>query len=372
MVVVDYLVVGAGLTGATIARTLADAGCEVLVLERRDHPGGNVHDHLHASGIRVHTYGPHYFRTNSDEVWAFVNRFGEFFPYAAALKSLVEGRLECWPIQAEYIRRAVGEGWEAGLEGGEAANFEDASLAMMPRLVYERFVKGYTEKQWGVPARSLAAELAARFEVRADGDERLSRHRYQGIPREGYAAWVRRLLQGIPVELGCDYLAERGEFHARRLLVFTGAVDEYYGFDLGKLAYRAQRRETEYLPGEASVQPCGQVNHPAPEQGEYIRTLEWKHMMPPEEAAAVAGTLITREFPYTPEDSREYEYPFPDERNRRLYEAYRQRVEATPGLLVCGRLGEYRYLDMDQAIGAALRLGRKILQAHSVARSRLG
>ena len=363
---VDFLIVGSGLTGATIARTLADAGCEVLVLERRNHIGGNVHDHLHPSGVRVHTYGPHYFRTNSDEIWQFVHRFSDFYPYQAVVKTLVDGRLEQWPVAAEYIRRQVGS-LEPQPSNGPPPNFEEACLAMMPRLVYEKFVKGYTEKQWGTAAKSLSPKLASRFEVQMDNDPRFSRHKYQGIPRAGYSDFTRRLLEGIPVLLNCDYLAARERFQARRLLIFTGAIDEFFGHDLGRLDYRAQRREHVYLKDESTVQPCGQVNNPSPEFGTHIRTLEWKHMMPPAEAAAVTGTVITREHPYSPQDSEHCEYPFPDERNQMLYEAYRSRVAAQERLMICGRLGEYKYFDMDQAIGRALRIGQKVLDTLSVA-----
>ena len=159
----DYVVVGSGLTGAVIARSLRDAGRDVVVVERREHLGGNVHDHLHFSGIRIHTYGPHYFRTNSDALWAFVTRFAEFYPYVAELRSEVDGVAEQWPIAASYIRRTVGDKWTPAFVG-TPTNFEEASLAMMPEPVYRKFVKGYTEKQWGVPAHTLSAELAKRFE----------------------------------------------------------------------------------------------------------------------------------------------------------------------------------------------------------------
>jgi UDP-galactopyranose mutase len=359
---VDFLIVGSGLTGATIARTLADAGCNVLVLERRNHVGGNAHDHLHSSGVRIHTYGPHYFRTNSEEIWRYVNRFSDFFRYEAIVKTLIDGRLEQWPISAQYIDREIRRDWKPSLHG-PPTNFEEACLARMPRPIYEKFVKGYTEKQWGHPATSLSSKLAKRFDVRLDNDPRFSRHKYQGIPRAGYAEFMRQMLKGIPVVLNCDYLSLRGAFQARQLLVFTGAIDEFFSCDLGKLDYRAQSREHIYVPHQPYVQPCGQVNNPSPDHGAHIRTLEWKHMMPPEQAAGIDGTVITRESPYSPQSCDHYEYPFPDQRNQVLYEAYRSRVANDERLMICGRLGEYRYFDMDQAIGRALRLGRKILRS---------
>ena len=364
-VVCDFLVIGSGLTGATIARMLSDAGREVLVLERRNHVGGNVHDHVHPSGIRIHTYGPHYFRTNSERIWRFVNRFDEFFKYEAVVKTRVNGRLENWPISAEYIRREVGANWQPAF-AGVPANFQEACLAAMPRIVYERFVKGYTEKQWGVSAQSLSAVLAGRFDVRRDGEARLSRARYQGIPGHGYAEFTRNLMAGVPIVLNCDYMAARSSFRARKLLIFTGAIDEFFNHDLGKLTYRAQDRRHVFLPSQDYAQPCGQVNSPDPSRGTHIRTLEWKYMMPPEQRYGIKGTVITTEHPYTSQDPDHYEYPFPDERNSELYRCYKARADQLRNVLICGRLGEYRYFDMDQAIARAMMLGRKILNVKDV------
>jgi UDP-galactopyranose mutase len=350
------------LTGAVIARELADAGWNVLVLDRRSYIGGNVHDTLHPSGIRVHSHGPHYFRTNDPELWKFVNRFAEFYKYEAVLKSFVDGRYENWPIAASYIRRVVGDNWQPEFVG-KPTNFEEASLAMMPRIVYDKFVKGYTEKQWGVPPRTLSPSLAKRFDVRGDDEPRLMRHRFQGLPVKGYASMMQQLLTGIPVILNCDYLRHRQDFHAKKLTVFTGPVDEYFDFDLGKLTYRGQQRSEEYLDDVGFVQPSGQVNNPDPTNGPHIRTLEWKHMMEPENLNRIRGTVLTRETTVTPPDPNDYEYPFPDDANARLYRAYRDRAKATANLLVCGRLGEYRYYDMDQAIARAKLLASRLLSA---------
>ena len=356
----DYVVVGSGLTGAVIARLVADAGREVLVVERRSHLGGNVHDTEAEGGIRVHTYGPHYFRTNSEAVWSFVRRFAEFYRYEAVLASLVDGRYERWPVAAEYIRRTLGD-WEPAFSG-VPSNFEEASLAMMPEPVYRSFVKGYTEKQWGVPAASLSADLASRFEVRDDGDLRLKRHRHQGIPVGGYARLMAAMLAGLPVVLGRDYLEERSSFRWRRGLIFTGPIDAYFGCSEGRLRYRGQEREHTYLPDVVQHQPFGQINNPDPAGGPHVRTIEWTHMLSEQERAAARGTIVTRETPMTPTNPDHYEYPFPDGANRALYQRYRAEAEAVPGLLVCGRLGEYRYYDMDQAIARAMLLARRLME----------
>ncbi|MFZ4663818.1 MAG: UDP-galactopyranose mutase [Caldilineaceae bacterium] len=361
---VDYLIVGSGLTGAVIARLLVDDGREVVIVERRPHLGGNVYDHAHPSGIRVHTYGPHYFRTTSEKIWAFVQRFATFYPYEAALKSYVDGQYESWPITAAYIRRTLGAPWQPEFRG-IPANFQEASLAMMPRLVYEKFVKGYTEKQWGVPAQTLAATLAARFDVHEDDEPRLKRHKYQGIPLQGYAHFMRALLTGIPLLLNFDYLQDRHAFEAQKLLIFTGPIDEFFGYEFGHLRYRGQQREHTYLPNVAYAQPCGQVNNPDSRHGPHIRTLEWKHMMPKEYADKIQGTVLTTETPFTPTHAHDFEYPFPDEGNAQLYARYRCKAEALPRLLICGRLGEYRYYDMDQAIARATVLAQKILEENS-------
>lgn len=359
--IADYIIVGSGLTGATMARFLRDAGREVIVLDRRNHKGGNVHDHAHTSGIRIHTYGPHYFRTNSDEIWNFVNRFTSFHPYEAALKSFVDGKYENWPIAASYIRRMIGGQWNPDFTG-TPSNFEDASLSMMPRLVYEKFVKNYSEKQWGVPARQLSATLARRFDVREDDEPRLMRHKYQGIPTHGYAAFTRNMLEGVPVLLNTDYLPLRDEIEARKLLIFTGPIDEFFAYDLGKLTYRGQLRVHEYRPDIDYAQPCGQVNNPDPARGPHIRTLEWKHMMPRAQAERIRGTVLTHEITVTPSHPNQYEYPFPDDANKALYEQYRERADTTPKLLIAGRLGEYRYYDMDQAIARAMILATGIIE----------
>jgi UDP-galactopyranose mutase len=355
-------IVGAGLTGATIARLLHDQGYAVELFERRQHIGGNVYDSLHSSGIRVHTYGPHYFRTNSPMIWEYVQRFGAFYPYSAIVKTWIDGRYENWPIAASYLRRL-------GIEPGSTPNhskaapphhFEAAALQLMPALVYEKFVKTYSLKQWGIDPQKLSAELVKRFTVHLDDDPHLTPHyRWQGLPTEGYAQWMQHMLAGIPVHLGVDYLRHKKDLSPAFYTVFTGAIDAFFEFDLGRLQYRSQHREQEYLPALDWYQPCAQVNNPEPTAGAHIRTLEWKHLLPAEQSAKIRGTLITRETPFSPSDPDQYEYPFPDERNQQLYRRYRQRAKQIPCLLICGRLGEYRYYDMDQAIGRAMMLVNK-------------
>jgi UDP-galactopyranose mutase len=355
----DYVIVGSGLTGAVIARLLTDAGQRVMVLDRRPQLGGNVADYVHPSGINVHRYGPHLFRTVSDDIWKFVNRFATFHPYQHQIRSWVDGKLENWPIAGSYIRRVCGEAWQPEFTR-RPANFEEAALGLMPRVIYETFVKGYSEKQWGVPARTLSAKLCRRFDVRADDNPYLTpQAKYQGIPTEGYSAMMERMLAGIPLVLNFDFLKDREAFKARKKLIFTGPIDEFYEFELGRLEYRGQRRQLTYLPEVDWAQPCAQLNNPG--AGEHIRDVEWKHLMRGDLAARIQGTVLTRETPWSPENPENYEYPFPDERNEQLYEAYRQLAQQDPQTLICGRLGEYRYYDMDHAIGRAMTLARHLL-----------
>ena len=357
----DFLIVGSGLTGATIARQLHDAGHSVVVVEQRNHVGGNVADMTHPSGIRMCRHGPHYFRTSCERIWGFATRFADFEPFEAVVKTRVDGEIENWPIAASYIRRCVGAHWAPEFAGAPA-NFEQAALGLMPRLVYERFVKGYTEKQWGTAATSLAAELCRRFDVRDDDDPRLTPSKtHQGMPVEGYSRWVEQMLAGVPVLLNFDFLSQRDAIRPRVRTVFTGPIDAFYDYRFGRLKYRGQRRVTWFLPDLGQAQPCGQVNEPDG-RVPYVRTIEWKHMLPRAWRAQLRGTLLTREIPVDAERLDELEYPFPDARNRATYERYRALAEADERVLICGRLGEYRYYDMDQAIGRALRLAERLLE----------
>lgn len=357
----DFLIVGSGLTGATIARMLNDKGFKVLVVDRRPHLGGNVFDHFHPSGIRIHTYGPHYFRTTSQRIWEFVNRFTSFYKYEAELLTLIDGQYEHWPITQKYIDKHCGTDWQPEFNG-TPTNFEEASLSKMPRKIYEDFVKGYTEKQWGVPAQSLSADLAGRFAVHTDNDTRLKNAPHQGIPVNGYAGLMAGILQGIPLLLHFDYLQHRDLFKPKYKTVFTGPIDEFFEFDLGKLAYRGQVRKHEYYEDVDYIYPKGQINTPASALGPQVRYLEWKHMMAEEYRDKIKGTVITSETPFSPEEPDAYEYPFPDASNRRLYEQYQKRASTLSNVLICGRLGEYRYYDMDQAINRAMLHGERLLR----------
>jgi len=361
----DFVIVGSGLTGSTIARILCDAGKSVLVLERRSEIGGNVADYKHPSGIHVHKYGPHLFRTSSDAIWQFVTRFATFYPYKHIIKSYVDGGYENWPIAASYIRRVCGDNWSPEMPTDNPRNFEEAALSLMPRAIYDRFIMHYTRKQWGRCPTTLDAQLCKRFDVRHDDNPYLTPNaKYQGIPQDGYSSLVQQMLKGIPVVLNFDFLADRTLFRARELTVFTGPIDEYFNWELGRLMYRGQKRTVEYLSDTDWALPCGQVNYP--DERPMIRQIEWKHIMRREYAERIRGTVVTTEVPHSPESPDEYEYPFPSAENDEIARGYKRMLSAEPGVIICGRLGEYKYYDMDQAIGRAMIIARKIVNREIV------
>lgn len=361
----DYLVVGAGLTGATIARQLHDAGREVVVIDRRNHSGGNVYDSIQ-SGFRVHTYGPHYFRTSSRVIWEWANRFGAFRPFEArVLTDVGGGILMQWPPSASCLEQMAGKGWAPEFTG-KPANLEEACLAMMPRAAYELFVEQYNEKQWGIHSRDLSPSLARRFSVRAPGETRLTpAAKYQGLPVDGYAAWTANMLEGIPVMHNCDYEEVRRTLTVRRKTIYTGPIDEYFGFRLGRLKYRGQIR-THKLSIQSRYQSCVQVNNPLHSGGPHIRTIDWRHVTEPEIASRLRNSFVTTETPFTPDNPNDYEYPFPDKLNARLYAEYRKMARCVePRVLFAGRLGTFQYLDMDQAIAKAMAMRGKVFADES-------
>jgi UDP-galactopyranose mutase len=359
MIKADFVIVGAGLTGSTLGRILADHGQDVIILERKDHIAGNVFDYKHESGAMIHKYGPHYFRCGSEKIWNFVNRFSDFYPWSAELRSKVNDEYLNWPVQQSYIEKVAGTEWD--LFQGEPKNFEEACLAKMPRELYELFIKGYTEKQWGVKCVELDKELANRITINKSNVNTLTpNHKWNALPIRGYTEMVRNMIGDIRVELGFDYLKNKQRVVANKLLIFTGPVDEFFGYKYGKLKYRGQQRNVEYLPHAEEYQPFIQVNYPNSSDPR-IRTIEWKHLMPKGDKKNIQGTVLTHETPFTPETPNQYEYPFPDKVNKVLYEQYKQAAEALENVLICGRLGEYRYYDMDQAIGRAMNFAADIL-----------
>jgi len=360
MIKADFIIVGSGLTGSTIARILADHKQRVIILERKDHIAGNVYDYKHESGAMIHKYGPHYFRCGSQKIWNFVNRFSSFYNWSAELRSKINDEYLNWPVQQSYIEKIAGNEWD--LFKGEPKNFEEACLAKMPYQLYELFIKDYTEKQWGVKCTELDKELANRITINKSNVNTLTpNHKWNALPRNGYTKMIRNMLSGINVITEFDYLENRENIIANKLLVFTGPIDEFFGYKYGKLKYRSQNRTVEYLSNVEQYQPYIQVNYPNASEPR-IRTIEWKHLMHEDDKKNVKGTLLTHEIPFTPETPHQYEYPFPDKANKVLYEKYRRETEALKNVLICGRLGEYKYYDMNQAIGRAMNFASEILK----------
>lgn len=365
MIKADFVVVGAGLTGSTIARILADHKQEVILIERKDHIAGNVFDYRHASGLMVHKYGPHYFRCGSEKIWKFLNRFSDFHNWSATLLSKINNEYYNWPVNQDYIDEITAS--KQHLYKKEPSNFEEACLAKIPQSLYERFIKGYTEKQWGVKATELDKELATRITINKHNINTLTpNHRWNALPMHGFTTMVNNMLNGIEVKLGVDFVQNKENIQANKLLIFTGPIDEYFNYKYGKLKYRGQQRVVEYLKDTDWYQPCVQVNYPDKNE-QRIRTLEWKHLLPANEQHSIKGTVITHEIPFTPDTPNQYEYPFPDKKNKDLYAQYKLDADKVPDVLICGRLGEYKYYDMDQAIGRAMNLASGIMKKHHIA-----
>jgi len=359
---VEYLIVGSGLTGAVIARLLADAGRDILIVEMRNHLGGNIHDYTHPSGIKVHAYGPHYFRCNSEKIWQFVNRFSKFYKYEAKVKTIVDGKLEDWPINQSYLNKLSIEERQPKFNG-VPLNFEQACMSMMSKSTYEKFIKEYTIKQWGVNPEYLSPDLAKRLSIYNSLENRLTpNHKFQGIPEKGYSDFILKLLNDIPYKLNYKYKAGDSELTYSKKIIYSGPIDEYFNYKFGHLRYRGQLRKTTYFPNLDHYQEYAQINNPEIKNGPFIRTIEWKYLASPFDVPDVNGTVITREYPFDPLNSNNFEYPFPDRINESRYNQYRKLAKSFKDVIICGRLGEYRYFDMDQAIENAMDIAKNILQ----------
>ena len=362
----DLLVVGAGLAGATVAeRVAAELGWDVLVVERRTTIGGNAADGLDPAGILVQHHGPHIFHTRHVEVWAYVTRFARFNDYVHRVQALVNGRLIYLPLNLEsaeilFDRSFDAESWEAFLSArrvplGEIRNSRDVALTQVGEELYEWIYRGYTRKQWGVDPEHLGPEVLSRLPVRFDRDTRYFAEPYQGIPEGGYSAMVERMLASprVHLMLDTDYADVRGRVE-RRATVYTGAVDDYFDGGLGRLPYRAIEFEWETL-GYSRHQDAAVVNYPQTEA--FTRVTEFKHFTRQEHP----HTTICREYP---NDVGEPYYPIPGPASRTLAEAYAQRAAREPDTFFVGRLAQYRYLNMDQAVLGGLATAAEIIKRY--------
>ena len=368
----DFLIVGAGLYGATVARELTDAGKKVLVVERRDHIAGNAYTEQ-TEGINVHKYGAHIFHTNKREVWNYVNRFAEFNRYTNSPVANYRGKLFSLPfnmytfhsmwgvVTPEEAAAKIAE--QRGEITGEPKNLEEQAISLVGRDIYEALIKGYTEKQWGRPCDRLPAFIIRRLPVRLTFDNNYFNALFQGIPTGGYTGMVAKMLEGIEVRLECDYLANREALDAiAEKVIYTGPIDAFYGFRLGTLGYRSVRFETEILD-KPNFQGNAVVNYTDAETP-WTRIIEhkWFEFGKDEAGNDLPKTVISREYSSEWKPGDEPYYPVNDEKNQRLYGQYRALAEKEEKVVFGGRLGEYRYYDMDQVIAAALEKSRKLIE----------
>ena len=362
MIQADFLVVGAGFAGSVCARVLAEAGRSVHLIDRRDHIGGNAHDRVDAHGILIHPYGPHIFHTNSKPVFEFLSRFTAWRFYEHRTLALVNGALLPIPINRTTLNRLYGldlseEGARLFLERvreprAALRTSEDVVLQAVGSDLCEKFFRGYTRKQWGLDLSELAACVTARIPTRSNDDDRYFTDTFQFMPAQGYTALFQRMLDhpGISTQLGCDYRDVR-QAHAGAHVIYTGPIDGYFDQRHGRLPYRSLRFEHEHLPAVAMFQPVGTVNYP--NDHAFTRITEIKHLT----GELHPGTSIVREYPQAEGDPY---YPVPRPENEALYQRYEELAKQQSGVSFVGRLAQYRYLNMDQVVEAALRVGRSL------------
>lgn len=370
----DYLIVGAGLFGAVFAQRAVEAGRSVLVLDRRPQIGGNVYTR-DVEGIHVHQYGAHIFHTNDRRVWDYVSRFADFNRFTNSPVANYRGEIYSLPFNMYTFNKMWGvvtpdqareeidrQKSDCGI--GEPRNLEEQAITLVGRDIYEKLVKGYTEKQWGRPCTELPAFIIRRLPVRYTYDNNYFNALFQGIPMGGYTKMVRAMLEGADVLTDTDYLTDKDYFDARSShVIYTGAIDEYFGYALGNLEYRSVRFETELLDQE-NYQGNAAVNY-TDRETPWTRIIEhkWFQFGLDDEGKTIPKTVISREFSQEWKPGDEPYYPLNDERNNRLYRAYRKLAESEPDITFGGRLGEYKYYDMDQVIAAALDLADHMIGA---------
>lgn len=367
---VDHLVVGGGFAGCVLAERLASQlGRRVLIIDRRDHIGGNAYDCLDEAGILIHRYGPHIFHTNSEKVLDYLSQFTEWRPYEHRVLAEVDGQQLPIPINLTTLNQLYG----LQMDSAQAAAFlaaratpmedirssRDVVVSQVGEELYRKFFEGYTRKQWGRDATQLDRSVTSRVPTRTDTDDRYFQDRYQCMPREGYTRMFERMIDHPNIQFlpGTDY-AEVRDVIPHEHLIYTGPVDEYFGYCFGKLPYRSLRFEHSTLD-QAQLQPVAVVNYPSPEVP-YTRITEYKHLT----GQVHPRTSITREFPA---DEGDPYYPVPAPENAALYRRYEELAEYAPGVTFTGRLGTYRYYNMDQVVAQSLALFTRIAQSSRVA-----
>ena len=367
----DYLIVGSGLYGAVIAQKAKEAGKSVLVIERRQHIGGNVYTE-NVEGIHVHKYGAHIFHTNNKEVWGYVNRFATFNRFTNSPVANYKGELYSLPfnmytfnkmwgvVRPEEAAAKIAEQRKEII--GEPKNLEEQAISLVGRDIYEKLIKGYTEKQWGRPCNQLPAFIIKRLPVRLTFDNNYFNALYQGIPVGGYTKMVERMLEGVEVKLGVDYLADKEYWDSQaEKVIYTGPIDAYFNYSLGNLEYRSVRFETEVLD-MPNFQGNAAVNY-TDRETPWTRIIEhkWFEFGKDESGSDLPNTVISREYSSEWRPGDEPYYPVNDEKNSNLYRQYKILSDKEEKVLFGGRLGEYKYYDMDLVIAAALEKVEKLL-----------
>ena len=381
----DYLVVGAGLYGAVFAHEARKAGKSVRVIDRRPNIAGNVYTE-DVEGIHVHKYGAHIFHTNDTEVWNYVQQFATFNRFTNSPVANYHGELYSLPFnmytfnrmwgvvtpeeaaakideqKRDYIAQKQAERGLAADAPFEPQNLEEQAISLIGVDIYEKLIKGYTEKQWGRPCTELPSFIIKRLPVRLTFDNNYFNALYQGIPVGGYTQRVANMLDGIEVELGVDYLAEKAKYDAlAEKVVYTGAIDAYFGYQLGTLEYRSVRFETELLD-QPNFQGNAAVNY-TDRETPWTRIIEhkWFEFGKDAEGRDLPKTVISREFSSEWKPGDEPYYPVNDEKNGALYQAYKKLADSETRVIFGGRLGEYKYYDMDKVIASALEMSRQEL-----------
>lgn len=357
------LIVGAGLSGAVIAERLTSAGLRVTVIDERAHVAGNCHTERDpATGVMVHRYGPHIFHTDDAEVWSYIQRFGTFRPYVNRVKTVVRGEVFSLPINLHTLNQfyrtamcpeaAATHVAQEALDITDPANFEEQALAMVGPHLYEAFLKGYTEKQWGVPATRLPASILKRLPMRFTYDDNYFQHRFQGIPEAGYTALVTRMLAGAEVRLG-----QRHEDGSRRYdhLVYSGPIDRYFGYRHGRLGYRSLRFEE--LRANDVIQGTAVLNYADPDTP-WTRVSEHRYFAPWDQ---VEGSIAFREYPTACGAGDIPFYPLRLVDDKAMLAAYQADAAREANTTFVGRLGTYRYLDMDVCIAEAIAASDRLI-----------
>lgn len=352
----DYLIVGSGLFGSTFARLATDYGRSCLVIDRREHIAGNCYTH-DSGGIHVHRYGPHIFHTSNRWVWEFVHRFAEFNNFILSPKGVWKDKLyslpfnmntfhEMWDIKTPKAAKHI---IEYQRYKGKVTNLEEQALSLVGKDIYERLIKGYTEKQWGRKATELPAFIIRRLPLRFTYDNNYFNDRYQGIPIGGYTKMFEKMLDGIEVRLNTDYLSNRNYFDSiANKIIFTGPIDEFFDYEFGELDYRSLRFEEQRLDVE-NYQGNSIINY-CDDSRPYTRIVEHKHF----EKVDTNHTVITREYPQNYKRGLVPYYPINDDKNNFLYRQYKEKSKSLTNVLFGGRLAEYKYMDMHVVIESAM------------------